>query len=144
MYNIPERITKFISQHHVLTLATSGKNMPWCANCFYAFDNKNIRFIVTSDDNTRHIKEAVQNPLVSGSIVLETKIPGKIRGVQFSGKLIKPNETETKKIKSLYIKKFPYSAAMQINLWIIDAEYIKMTDNRLGFGKKLTWEKYSN
>ena len=26
-------------------------------------------------------------------------------------------------------------------LWIVDLTFIKMTDNRLGFGKKIIWEK---
>ena len=39
------------------------------------------------------------------------------------------------------LKKFPYAVLMKTTLWILEIEYIKMTDNRLGFGKKLIWEK---
>jgi uncharacterized protein YhbP (UPF0306 family) len=30
---------------------------------------------------------------------------------------------------------------METHLWLCDLVYIKMTDNRLGFGKKLIWMK---
>ncbi len=33
---------------------------------------------------------------------------------------------------------------METNLWIVELTYIKMTDNRLGFGKKLIWKKDGN
>jgi uncharacterized protein YhbP (UPF0306 family) len=29
---------------------------------------------------------------------------------------------------------------MDTHLWVVKLTYIKMTDNRLGFGKKLIWE----
>ncbi len=32
-----KKITEFILKHHVLTLATSADNSPWCANCFYVY-----------------------------------------------------------------------------------------------------------
>jgi len=45
------------------------------------------------------------------------------------------------KVKSVYIKKFPIAMLMDTHLWVVDLTYIKMTDNRLGFGKKLIWKK---
>jgi len=30
---------------------------------------------------------------------------------------------------------------MDTTLWAVDLTHIKMTDNRLGFGKKIIWEK---
>ncbi|MGD0342664.1 MAG: hypothetical protein ABSA76_13260 [Bacteroidales bacterium] len=43
------------------------------------------------------------------------------------------------KAKNAYLKKFPVAALMDTRLWIVELTYIKMTDNRLGFGKKLIW-----
>jgi hypothetical protein len=83
---------------------------------------------------------ALQNPNVSGSVVLETKIIGKIRGIQFNGKLIKVENSEHSKYKLKYLKKFPFAIIVNTDLWIIKLSKIKMTDNRLGFGKKLYWE----
>ena len=134
------RIVKFIKKHHVLTLATSANNEPWCANCFYAYlEDKNC-FVFTSDNDTRHAKDAVINPSVAGSIVLETRIVGKIQGVQFKGIMKLADNNEMPKIKKAYIKRFPYAIFANTNLWILKIIYLKMTDNRLGFGKKLIWK----
>ena len=35
--------------------------------------------------------------------------------------------------------RFPVAALMDTRLWILKLTHIKMTDNRLGFGKKIIW-----
>ncbi len=140
--NAPEkRIVDFINEHHVLTLATSINDMPYCANCFYAYSQDDNFLIFTSDKDTRHASEGLANENVALSIVLETKTIGKIQGVQICGKLKVAKEETEKKMRKIYLKKFPYAILKKTNLWIVDIEYIKMTDNRLGFGKKIIWEK---
>lgn len=136
-----KRILRFIEKHHVLTLATSNNNVPWCANCFYVYLKKGNIFIFSSDNDTRHIQEAIQQPRVSGSIMLETKIVGKIQGIQFSGYLFPCEDEFLKQAQKAYLTKFPYAILTDISLWGIEITYIKMTDNRLGFGKKLIWER---
>ncbi len=138
---LDSRIIKFIQQHHLLTLATVSNNIPWCASCFYAFDKEKQQFIITSDLETRHAKEAIEQPLVSGTIALETSIIGKIRGIQFSGMIIQPIKKEQSSSQIHYLKRFPYAALMKTHLWVIDIQYLKFTDNRLGFGKKIIWHK---
>ena len=81
--NIPEkRIVEFIHQHHVLTLATSVDNIPWCANCFYIYLEEENCFVFTSDDKTKHVQDVLINSMVAGSVVLETNTVGKIQGIQ--------------------------------------------------------------
>lgn len=139
---LPEkRVVDFIQEHHVLTLATSIENNPWCANCFYIYLPDENCFVFTSDDNTKHIQDIKNNPQVAGSVVLETNTVGKIRGIQFRGLLSRPPKPLKSKVKKAYIKRFPYAALMNTSLWIVKLNYIKMTDNRLGFGKKLIWEE---
>lgn len=136
-----KRIVEFIGKHHVITLATCIDNVPWCANCFYTYLKDENALVFTSDMDTRHIMEAERNNQVSGSIVLETNIIGKIRGIQFSGILKRAEGEFGAKAKRAYLKKFPYTALMKTTLWVLELRHIKMTDNRLGFGKKLIWEK---
>jgi uncharacterized protein YhbP (UPF0306 family) len=125
----------------VLTLATVAGDQPWVANCFYAFLEAEMAFVFTSGDETRHIREVTQNPKVAGNVVLETSIIGKIQGIQFSGTLVKAEGEALAKVSSAYLKRFPFAALMDTTLWILSIEYLKMTDNRLGFGKKLLWER---
>ena len=142
--NLPEkRIIDFIKKHHVLTLATKSENELWCANCFYAYLEDENCLIFTSDIEARHIKEAVLNSFVAGSIVLETSVVGKIQGIQFQGILSKPENKILEKVKKRYLHRFPIATIMDTTLWSLELTLIKMTDNILGFGKKLIWNKLS-
>lgn len=141
MLEIDKRIVTFIKKHHVLTLATCSGNKPWCANCFYVYLEDLNLFIFTSDNSTKHIQDVLEQDLVAGSIVLETSVIGKIRGIQLRGKMWKPDKRLLKKVKIAYLKKFPVAMLMKTNLWVLEPSLLKYTDNRLGFGKKLIWEK---
>jgi len=136
-----KRIVDFIKKHHVLTLATKSENELWCANCFYVYDEEENSLIFTSDIDTRHVSEALKNNFVAGSIVLETSVIGKIQGIQFQGKFIKPEKEQLKTAKTHYLLRFPFATLMNTTLWVVELSHIKMTDNRLGFGKKLIWKK---
>ncbi len=139
--NLPEkRIVDFIHEHHVLTLATSIENDAWCANCFYVYLDDENCFVFTSDNETKHVQDVKVNHRVAGSVVLETRIVGKIRGIQFRGTMEIPDDRLMSKAKIAYLKKFPFAVLMKTSLWSVKLDYIKMTDNRLGFGKKLIWK----
>ncbi len=135
-----KKIETFLDKHHVLSLATSNGHELSVCNLFYAYDAKSISFIVASSDDTSHIQNILQHNNVAGSVVLETKTIGKIQGLQFRGKLILLNNTV---LSSLYFKTFPASMVMQPKLWQIEIDYFKLTDNRLGFGKKIIWKSPS-
>jgi uncharacterized protein len=136
---VDSRIVKFFRKHHVLTIATTVNNEPWCANCFYVYLEEENSVVFTTGGDTRHGKEFVGNPFVAGSVVLETIVIGKIRGIQFQGIVSEPEGDLLSRAKSGYLKRFPVAALMDTRLWIVKLNYIKMTDNRLGFGKKLIW-----
>ena len=138
-----QRIIAFIGEHHILTLAIARENMPWCATCYYAYLQEQNQFIFTSDAETRHIRDVVEgnNYRVAGTIALETKIVGKIRGIQFTGVIKTAEGADLILAKKRYLKRFPIARLMpELHLWMLTPDFIKMTDNRLGFGTKLTWQ----
>jgi uncharacterized protein YhbP (UPF0306 family) len=141
--NHPEqRIIDFIGEHHILTVAVSRDNIPWCATCYYAYEQEQNRFIITSDHGTRHIRDVVEgsNIRVAGTIALETRLVGKIRGIQFAGEIRALDGQERDTARKRYLKRFPIARLMpELHLWSVVPDYIKMTDNRLGFGTKLIW-----
>ena len=141
MEALNERIVRFLKKHHILTLATCAEGQPWCCTCFYVFDDENVRFIFTSDKETRHITEGLNNTAVAGTIALETRIIGKLRGVQFAGTLTEMSGSNFDAARKTYLKRFPYAAPFigSTSFWSIDVTLLKMTDNRLGFGKKIFW-----
>ena len=133
---VDKRIVDFIKRHHVLTLATTSNECePYCAACFYAYDKERNRLIFTSDDTTRHAQQMLENAKVAIGITLETRIVGKVQGVQICGIAERGDEHD----KAKYIKRFPYAAVAPLNIWAVEPSFIKLTDNTLGFGKKLIW-----
>ncbi len=139
MNKLDDRILKFIKKHHVLNLSTFSEGELWSCSCFYAFDQENMQFVITSDLNTKHAQQAIKNPTVSGTIVLETKMIGKIQGIQFLGKMLKLDDEKEVNARKIYLKKFPFAVFLKTSLWAIPLNHIKFTDNRLGFGKKIFW-----
>jgi uncharacterized protein YhbP (UPF0306 family) len=140
---IDRKIKRFFRKHHVLTIATSVNETPWCASCFYVYLEEENSLVLTSDLSTRHGREFLSNTSIAGTVALETRIIGKIRGIQFSGTVFKPEGTLASRAERAYLKRFPVAMLMDTRLWIVKITYIKFTDNRLGFGKKLIWDPAS-
>lgn len=136
MQNNLEKIISFIEKHHTLSLSTCREGQTSSCTLFYAYDKKSNSFIVASEEKTEHIQNLLINNKVSGTIHLETDIIGMIQGLQFKGEMFTcSDENRT------YLKRFPYALAMNPTLWSIQVGSFKMTDNKLGFGKKLIWNR---
>ena len=136
-----KRIIEFIKCHHLLTLATSKDNTPYCCNVFYVYNEKNNSLIFSSETKTEHAIDFIENPNVAASITLETKDVEKIQGVQILGKIVEPKGEEIDNATKQYLKEFPYAKKMKLYLWEMKLTFIKMTHNKLGFGKKIIWGK---
>ncbi|MDD3108898.1 MAG: pyridoxamine 5'-phosphate oxidase family protein [Alistipes sp.] len=134
------RILDFIAEHHVLTLATQDQGLLHCCNLFYAYDPQIEGFVVTSALKTLHAQQLCQHATVAASIVLESSTVGKIQGLQLRGTMTQPSESERAAARRVYLKRFPFAVVMDLELWILRPTYCKLTDNRLGFGKKILWE----
>ncbi len=130
------KIEEFICKHHILSLATCKDNLPQSSTLFFAYSGEDVAFIIASDKKTEHIRNILENDKVSGTIALETKVVGKIEGIQFKGAI---SAVKDKKDKKLYFHSFPYAIAMNPTLWKIKLTHIKLTDNKLGFATKLIW-----
>jgi len=141
MKHVDLEIIDFINEHHLLTLATSKNNIPYCCNMFYVYDVINNQLIFSTEAKTKHAQDFITNPNVAGSIALETKVVSEIQGVQLLGTIQELKTEKLKIAKEQYIKAFSYAANMDIHLWVMPLNFIKMTHNKLGFGKKLIWEK---
>ncbi len=161
-----KKIEKVLRKHHLMTLATgtvrSGSEgpvaVPWVAHVFYVWAEELGAFVFTSDPETRHGAEMTAGP-VAGGIGLETKNVGRVQGVQITGRVRRPKAAgeagaggsglasggvrdEAAAAKLAYLRKFPYAAAMgELSVWLMEPDYMKLTDNTLGFGTKIVWEK---
>ena len=140
MNKVLTRIAAFVDEHHVMSLATTMREELSVCSLFYVYDQESRCFIVASSEETLHMKHIKQNPNIAGNILLETQSVGKIQGLQFRGTFLALQE---ERLKKLYFKKFPYALALTPTLYKIEVNFFKLTDNRLGFGKKLIWPEAS-
>ncbi len=138
---IDKKIPEFINEHHVLTLATTSNSQPYTANCFYVFLQDDNTFLFTSSPTTRHGEEMNANGKAAANIVLETKTVGKIQGLQITGLVKALSGSDEKQAKKAYLKKYPFAILKLETMWAFEVNYYKLTDNRLGFGKKIIWKK---
>lgn len=134
-----EPIRRFLSRHHVLTLATVGEDgVPWCSNAFYALDAGRAQLVFASNGQTAHAAHMQADCRVAVSVVLETRIVGRVQGCQMLGTAAAADDTA----RRIYLRRFPYAAAMtDAEIWAVSVDYAKLTDNTLGFGKKIVWQR---
>lgn len=140
LQGIDPRIVKFIGRHHVMTVASAATEAgPYCAPLFYAYIAERNLFVFTSDDRTRHYREMYLDGRVAAAIYLETRNIGQVQGLQILGYAAPAQEEIVAEARTAYLRKFPYAVVADLTLWTLKPTYLKFTDNRLGFGKKLIW-----
>lgn len=130
-------ITRYLKKQHVLSLCSG--NPVWCANCFYLFDAEKVAFWLMSETTTRHGAQMKDGAQVAGTINGQPKSVLLIKGVQYAGRIVLLEGEEEQTARRAYIRRFPIAAKVTAPLWEIELDELKMTDNALGFGKKLSW-----
>lgn len=136
-----EHIRLFIGKQHVLTLCAGDGLDMWCANCFYVFDAATMALWLMTEPHTRHGGLMLNNCRVVGTIAPKPKSIALIRGVQYRAEAVLLSGEEAEAARARYCKRFPIARAMKASVWRLDLHEVKMTDNTLGFGKKLHWAR---
>ncbi|BAE73467.1 hypothetical protein SGGMMB4_00489 [Sodalis glossinidius str. 'morsitans'] len=136
-----EAICLFINKQHVLTLCAGNMDDLWCANCFYVFHPPAMALWLLTSTQTRHGELMRQNARVAGTIAPHPKTVVLIKGVQYRGVITCLEGEAERQARGHYYHRFPLAKAMPYPLWQLDLLEVKMTDNTLGFGKKLRWQR---
>jgi uncharacterized protein YhbP (UPF0306 family) len=131
----------FMAEQTVFNLATSVNNIPYCASCFYVFDEELKLLIFKSKAKTKHVTDALQQNTVAGTILPNTHDATRIRGIQFKGNFLSLDNQHAKSGGKLYYKKYPFARVIPGDIWIVELAYIKLTDSRLGIGNRYEWKK---
>lgn len=134
-----DAISRWLNKQHVLSYCVGGNDDLWCANAFYYYDAEKVAFYLLSEAHTRHGELIGKGSSVAGTVNGQPKTVALIRGVQFRGQIKMLEETQAADIRNLYCKRFPVARVMKAPVWEISLDELKMTDNTLGFGKKLHW-----
>ena len=124
-------IGRWLSKQHVVTWCVSREDELWCANAFYVYDPDTVAFYLLSEEHTRHGQMTGQRAKVAGTVNGQPKTVALIRGVQFKGEIRRLSGDEAARMRQRYVKP----------VCEIRPDYIKFTDNTLGFGKKLHWRR---
>lgn len=135
-----DRIIDFLSNNHLLSLATSKENIPHACNCYYVYDQTQQVLIFSSDSKTKHANHFLDNPNVSASISKDNIDYKKIQGIQLTG-VVHSIQKDLDRYTEVYSNKFPFAKNMPLYLWFLEIISVKMTDNNLGFGNKINWKK---
>nr|WP_250317771.1 hypothetical protein [Rosenbergiella nectarea] len=124
-----------------MTLCTQHGDEFWAANCFYALDSENISFWLMTEPSTQHGRLMVASPLVVGTVSAQTASVSQLQGVQFQGVITLAEGDVGQRGLEAYQQRFPIAKQKSAPLWQLTIERLKMTDNQLGFGTKLRWQR---
>ena len=134
-------ISRWLGKQHVVTWCVASESELWCANAFYIYDPENVAFYLLSDEKTRHGQMTGERAKVAGTVNGQPKTVALIRGVQFKGEIRRLHGDEEAEMRQRYVRRFPVARALPAAVWEIRPDELKFTDNTLGFGKKLHWQR---
>ncbi|MFW0699374.1 YhbP family protein [Pantoea sp. R13S299] len=132
-------LVRYLRKQHVLSLCCTADDQLWCANCYYVFDETRMVFWIMTEPDTRHGELMVQNPQIAGTVNGQPRSVLLIKGVQYRGRIKRLEEATEQIARAAYQKRFPVSRKVSAPLWEIVLDEVKMTDNALGFGRKIGW-----
>ncbi|SHF03259.1 PNPOx family protein [Flavisolibacter ginsengisoli] len=130
-------IIRFMQRQTVASFTCiDEEGLPYCFTCFYAFDAENDCIYFKSSSSSKHAGLLQKNGNLAGSVLPDKLNVLAIQGIQFTGHIATMSHGS-----SFYHKKFPMAVAMPGEVWTVCLDTIKMTNNKAGFGKKLTWNR---
>jgi uncharacterized protein YhbP (UPF0306 family) len=136
-----KHILTFLKKNHVLALCAAADGEMWSANCFYVTDADRMTLYFMTELKTLHGTLMSRSPQIVGTIAPHPKTIALIKGIQYRGEATVLAGEEERHARHLYCKHFPVAIAMKAPVWALKLRHIKMTDNTLGFGKKLLWDR---
>lgn len=137
-----EKIIAFLEATTCASISCLDENGAiYSFNSFISFDkNSQSCYFKSSSNSTTHGKLLKENPQVSGTILPDTLEVNAIKGIQFKG-AVKMNSIFDVSQAMHYHTKYPMAMAVPGDMWTLQFHWIKYTDNTLGFGTKIEWEK---
>jgi len=136
-----KRIKDFIEKQKTATLCClDDENNPYCFSVFYVFDKVERRLYFKSSTSSNHSKYLLKHRKIAGTILPDNLNMLAIRGIQFWGYLA--NEIAVQHHATVeYHKRIPLALAINGDVLTVQLETIKMTDNTIGLGKKISWQR---
>ena len=139
------RLDEVLKSHNVMGLATVGEEGPHSAPVFYALSEDGSTLIFMSKKTSEHSRHTAKNAKVSACIYLETKDVRALHGVQITGVVDSTDDTQQKELRETYCKAYPHARLARFignkyRVYALRIEHAKLIDNRLGFGKAVSFD----
>ena len=140
------RVLRYLRDHNVATLATSGNGESWAAALFYVNDGYTLYFL--SSPSSRHCLHLEQNSSVAVTIQEDYADWPEIKGVQIEGVASEISGEEEDKARRLYGQKFPVvgilaqapaaivKALAKVRWYRIVPRRLYFIDNSIGLGHR--------
>jgi uncharacterized protein YhbP (UPF0306 family) len=129
-----------------MSLSTVGpEGAPHAAPLYFAADER-MRLFFFSSPNSQHGNNLAQSPVAAASIYPECQDWRDIHGLQLRGEVSRvPAGAAWVQGWGIYLAKFPFVAPLkeiiaQNRLYAFRPFWIRLVDNRQGFGNKEEWE----
>lgn len=137
-----QRIVAFLEKQTCATISCINEEQESHSfTCFIYFDKENeCLYFKSSSHSTTHGKILELNNKVSGTVLQDQLEVNAIKGIQFYGE-VKKNTIFDIQQAMKYHTKYPMAMAVPGDMWTVQLNYIKFTDNTLGFGTKIEWER---
>jgi uncharacterized protein YhbP (UPF0306 family) len=141
-----EQVQSFLSEHHVMALASHGDEGVWAAAVFYV--NHGFTMFFLSSPTSRHCRNLAENPRASAAVHEDYADWREIKGVQMEGITSVLDGEEERETRLLYGTKFPIVGKLeQAPISIVRAlakvrwykfipQRLYFIDNSAGFGHR--------
>ena len=137
-----KKIVEFLKNQNCATVCCTDKaGKPYCFSCFYAFDSNNGILYIKSSANSQHAVMMKSNPSIAGTVLPDKLNKLAVKGIQFNAEILDSTAPEVQEGAQNYFTKHPVALLMPGELWALQINHIKMTDNTLGFGHKTIWSR---
>ena len=137
-----EYFDSFIEDNTCVSFAClDSHGKPYCFTCFYAVDLEKGLLYFKSSPDSNHAGFLLQNQSVAGTILPDKLNKLQVKGIQLEGQVLAFDHPSAKSAALQYYKTNPMAVAMPGEVWTVQLNRIKYTDNTLGFGKKIIWER---
>lgn len=137
-----DSIINFLQNQSVVTICcTDDDGNPYCFPCFYAFNSSLQLLYFKSSPSSYHSVLLADKPEIAGTILPDKLNIMALKGVQFEGTVLPPNDSLMHNSSRYYYQKYPLALVIPGEVYAIQLSAIKMTDGAKGFGKKITWRR---
>jgi hypothetical protein len=146
-----KRLLNFLRNHQVVTIAVvEPDGTAHAAALFYVVDDE-LNLYVLTEPASRHGRAMARTGRVAGTIQRDRQEWQEIQGAQFRGHCRRLRGAAHERGWDLFAARFPFvrntavaglaQALGKIALWRIEPAWMRLIDNRRGFGHKEEWTR---